>query len=374
MSQLLVTHASAENYGSDRTVLATVTHLVASGHDVRVLLTSDGPLAGQLRDAGASVMTGVGVVLRRGQLRANPLAEIARLVRDSTALLFRRRELVADADLVVCHCLPNLTGWLLTLFTRRRLAWCTHELLTSEKERGVFKRFLTRANLVTANSEASRESMPALPDMRVVYSGAKPWASREPTVEPRVALVGRINPWKGHELAIRAIAALDERGVRVHLDIVGSAAPGSQQLAIELGRLADDLAVADLVLFHGFVPAPVDVAGKAWAVLVPSAQPEPFGRVVIEAMGAGLVVIAAGQGGPAEVIRDREDGILFAPGSAGALADSIELVVADRDLAAKLGSAAIERAKDFPPDALGRYLDCRLRDAVTGQREAAAWK
>jgi glycosyltransferase involved in cell wall biosynthesis len=245
-------------------------------------------------------------------------------------------------------------------------------LLTSGKERALFKPFLRRADFVTANSLASRESLPALADVRVVYSGAQPWPRCAPVSEARVALVGRINPWKGHELAIRAIAALAVRGTRVHLDIVGSPAPASEQLAADLGQLAVDLSVTGLVHFHGFQPTPADIAGAAVAILMPSARPEPFGRVVIEAMGAGQVVIAADHGGPAEVIRDCEDGLLFRPGSHLALADAIARVVADRDFAEKLGSAAVERAKDFPPDALGRYLDSRLADAAARRKVGAA--
>ena len=80
-----------------------------------------------------------------------------------------------------------------------------------------------------------------------------------------------------------------------------------------LRRLAAQLGVADRVAFLGEREDVPDILAALDLLLVPSWE-EPFGRVVIEAMSMSVPVIATNVGGPAEVVRDGEDGILLPPG------------------------------------------------------------
>jgi glycosyltransferase involved in cell wall biosynthesis len=81
-----------------------------------------------------------------------------------------------------------------------------------------------------------------------------------------------------------------------------------------------------------------------------SVVPEPFGLAVLEGMAAGLAVVAADAGGPAELITDGLDGLLTRPGDVQDLADALRLLAGDRALRAKLGSSAQLRSRLFSPE------------------------
>ena len=93
-----------------------------------------------------------------------------------------------------------------------------------------------------------------------------------------------------------------------------------------------------------------------------STIPEPFGQVVLEGMAAGLPVVAADAGGPAEIVDDGVDGLLYPPGHAPALAERLRLLAGDRELRARLGRSGRERARDFAPDIVaGRLMEVYRR-------------
>ena len=73
--------------------------------------------------------------------------------------------------------------------------------------------------------------------------------------------------------------------------------------------------------------------------VLPSAQPEPFGGVVMEAMGMGLPVIATQIGGSLEQVADGVTGYLVPPSDPLALADRLEPLLRNADLRAAMGNA-----------------------------------
>jgi len=79
-------------------------------------------------------------------------------------------------------------------------------------------------------------------------------------------------------------------------------------------------------------------------VVVPSWY-EPFGMVVLEGMIHGLAVAASAIGGPAEILKDGETGLLFLPCNAAALADAILRLVNDRDLRVRIAAAGSEEVR-----------------------------
>jgi glycosyltransferase involved in cell wall biosynthesis len=73
---------------------------------------------------------------------------------------------------------------------------------------------------------------------------------------------------------------------------------------------------------------------------------EAFGRVTAEALKCGRPVIASRSGGTPEIITDGEDGLLFDPGDAAALAAAVDRLAHDRGLLRTLSRAALERSAD----------------------------
>jgi glycosyltransferase involved in cell wall biosynthesis len=122
--------------------------------------------------------------------------------------------------------------------------------------------------------------------------------------------------------------------------------------------LAGELGIADRVEFRGFSE---DVAGELGQIDIlvnASTTPEGFGQVVVEGMAAGCAVVASAAGGPAEVITDGVDGLLYRPGDVEGLAQVLVRLAADPPLRSRLGAAARQRASDFTPErAAGKVMD-----------------
>jgi glycosyltransferase involved in cell wall biosynthesis len=165
----------------------------------------------------------------------------------------------------------------------------------------------------------------------------------------RVGIVGRLAPWKGQDLFLRAFAEAFPEG-DAEAVVIGAALFGEDQYAGSLHRLVRELGLEGRVAFTGFRD---DVAGELSQldVLVhASTIPEPFGQVLVEGMAARLPVLAPDAGGPAEIITHGRDGLLYPMGDQHALARELRTVASDPDLRARLGAAGYERAVDFSPE------------------------
>ncbi len=82
-------------------------------------------------------------------------------------------------------------------------------------------------------------------------------------------------------------------------------------------------------------------------IFVLPAPAEPFGLVIIEAMALGKPVIAAGAGGPLEIVADGETGLLFAPGNAESLAAAMKRLLADAPMRKRMGEAGRKRYEEM---------------------------
>ncbi|OIH95802.1 MULTISPECIES: glycosyltransferase family 4 protein [unclassified Curtobacterium] len=156
---------------------------------------------------------------------------------------------------------------------------------------------------------------------------------------PTIGMVGRLTPWKGQDVALRAFAAARTAGLdpAARLRLVGAAHFGDdEQFAAALRHLADALGVAEVVDFRGHRDDVVAEIAACDLVVHASTRPEPFGQVVVEAMALGRPVVAADAGGPAEVVTDGEDGVLVPPGDVGSLAAAMTRLMADREARARL--------------------------------------
>lgn len=168
-------------------------------------------------------------------------------------------------------------------------------------------------------------------------------AWRLPDGVPVVMLPARVTRWKGHELLIDALALV--RDLPFHCLIVGPYEGKESYKARLEARIAK----------HGLTPhvhlvghcADMPAAYKLADVVVSaSLDPEPFGRVIIEAQAMGRPVVASDHGGAAESMIDGETGWLVQPDNARALADGIRsaLTMSDEDRA-RLSEVAIEHAR-----------------------------
>jgi glycosyltransferase involved in cell wall biosynthesis len=178
-----------------------------------------------------------------------------------------------------------------------------------------------------------------------------------------VVMVGRIAPWKGQDVFLRAFALAfpdgDERGV-----LVGAPLFGEERYEGELRALIEQLGLGDRIELLGFAEDVGAELGRVDALVHASVIPEPFGRVIVEGMAAGLPVVAAAGGGPSEIVSDGVDGLLYPPGDVDELAATLRRVAADPDLGERLGRAAVERARAFSPELVAARTSAFYREVL----------
>ncbi len=163
------------------------------------------------------------------------------------------------------------------------------------------------------------------------------WAGRRSQEPLRLIYVGRLADGKGVETAIDALAVLVAAGADVTLTLAGEG-PLRGSLEESSTRLAPGL-----VRFLGWQPfteLPACLA-EHHVLLVPSTWPEPFGRVVLEGMAAGLVVVGSGAGGMGVALQEGLTGRIFTPGDPADLARVIGEIASDPTLGPDLVAGAM---------------------------------
>lgn len=190
---------------------------------------------------------------------------------------------------------------------------------------------------------------------------------------PVVGIVGHIQSWKGQDLVVQAMAQLRDRHPDLRCLIVGGVHRQGADYAERMQRRIREERLERHVLLTG---ARRDVAACLDAMDVAihsSTNPEPFGRVLIEAMALSRPLIAPREGGPLEIVVDGETGILVPPRDAAALADAIDRLIADAALRARMGTAARARVHAvFDIRHHVRALEDVFAEALAHRRGAAA--
>jgi glycosyltransferase involved in cell wall biosynthesis len=191
-----------------------------------------------------------------------------------------------------------------------------------------------------------------LPNFVTDHGGALPAAEGQGE-GPLILALGRLHEEKGFDVLLHAFAHLlqEGEGGGARLLIAGD---GPERGALE--RLARELGLGGRVIFAGW-REDVGALLAAAAVLVCPSRVEPLGNVILEAWSAGRAVVASRVSGPAELIRDGEDGLLVPPEQPRALARALAALLAAPERAARLGERGRARfAAEFSERAvIGRW-------------------
>ncbi len=253
---LLFFHASAELYGSDRTLLQLAEGLDRSRWRCVVALPREGPLVARLREAGAVVEVGPLAIFGRATLRPRGFLRSAsalpRSLRFARALVREHRPVLVHTNTLVV-----LSGALAARAAGVPHVWHVHEIL--ERPRWLARslarlvqRLSTRA---VCNSRATSAHLCSLaPGLasksEVIENGVAAPERRLSRGEARaqfgldagatwIALVGRVNAWKGHALLLDAFARLAPTRPKLRLLFAGDAPPGQPQFLEQLERDID---------------------------------------------------------------------------------------------------------------------------------------
>lgn len=271
------------------------------------------------------------------------------------------------------------------------LVWHVHDYVQSRAFMArLLKVFRKRCSLAIVNSNSVGRDLKAVCGdafpIQTVYNGVDTKVfsasgdrldldslSGLPPADPgtiKVGLLGTLARWKGHETFLTALSLMTAE-IPVRGYVIGDAlyqTEGSQTSLAELKEIAQRLGISSRVGFTGFVPEPASAMRALDIVVHASAQPEPFGLVIVEAMACGRAVIASESGGAAELIDVGVNALGHTPGDAAQLADCIAQLATDPALRARLGAAGRVTAEHrFNRTRLAREL-IPIYEKLTGQQ------
>ena len=201
--------------------------------------------------------------------------------------------------------------------------------------------------------------------IRVIPNGAdvELFAHAEPADLPagrRLLFVNRLDPRKGFRVAVRAFEALALEWSDLWLVVAGE---GAERSAVR--ELHPE--IRDRVIMLGSVPhselPPYHAASDLF--LAPATGGESFGIVLLEAMAAGLPVVASDIAGYREVLEGGAHGVLVPPGDPEALAAAVRRVLTTPELAERLEATGRERAERFRWEVVAGEVEAAYTDALT---------
>ena len=377
--------------GAELALLRLLEARKASADDVTVVLAEDGPLRGRLVAAGARVevvaMRERSRDLGRSKVVLGPALVVG--AADALGYALRLRALIQklDPDLVVTNSLKaSLYGGVAARLSGRPVLWHVHDRIATDYMPALAVTLVRAAarvipTAVVANSRATLDTL-ALSARSARRLGAavvgnplpSPLAARSPSPdrppardELTVGMVGRLAPWKGQHVFLRAFAAAFDPG-EARAVIVGGSLFGEDAYRDELRDLAAALGIADRVRFTGQVDDPTEEMVGFDILVHASTSPEPFGQVIVEGMALSLAVVAADAGGPAEIVTPESTGLLYPPGDHEALARCLTRLGSSQQLRARLGAAAAVAARAFAPEQIADETERIYRRAAAARR------
>jgi glycosyltransferase involved in cell wall biosynthesis len=318
--------------------------------EMQILFLESGDLVSRLRNAGV-----VCEVVEAGRLR-NPLCFLTAL-RTTRKIVSRDHCSAVMAWMTKAH----LYGGLVARWARipalvfqmglpdqgrvDRIARCipssgilTCSNFAARMEREVSQTPVLGVPLAMDDARFNTQGLPAMME-------AKQRLGFDPA-RPLVGIVGRLQRWKGMHVFLAAMATLLRSDPAIQSVIVGGPhdlEPGYDDF---LQNEARRLGVEGRVRFAG-AQSQVQEWMQAMDVVVHASDREPFGIVVVEAMALGKAVVASVPGGPEEIIRNEQDGLLVSSGDPEALAGAVLRFLKDGKLAQRCGDAARVRAGEF---------------------------
>ncbi len=317
--------------GVERGVVDISRGLIARGHQASVV-SSGGPLVEALRRIGATHYE-LPVDSKSPFTMSACVPALSGIIRNANVDIVHARSRV-----------PGWIGWAAARRTQRPFVTTAHGFYSP----GLGSRVMVWGRLVIAPSESlgryliDRFGLPK-GRLRVIPRGVdlseftqRP--EREASAPWRIGLFGRLSPIKGHDVALRAVAALIRNGFPVKLIIAGDFPTAPLRPA--LAALADSLKIQDAVEWLGVRHDMPELLAGVDAVIVPSVYPESFGRAVVEAQAVGRPVVASRLGALAELVEDGRTGLLVPPSDSDALADAIKRLMMDQELRKRCVAAA----------------------------------
>ncbi len=304
-------------------------------------------------------------------------------------LITRVAKIARKYDLIYANTQKALVvGALASFLSRRPLVYHLRDILSadhfSRTNRRVAVTLANRfASLVIANSKATQvafvEAGGRSQITEVVYNGFEPesYLTQEVDinqVRQKLGLDGqfvvghfsRLSPWKGQHILLKALAHCPRNVTAI---FVGEALFGEQDYVEQIHKQVAELRLEKRVRFLGFRSDIVPLMAACDLVAHTSTSPEPFGRVIVEAMLCGRPVVAAEAGGAVELVENGKTGWLIPPGDPQKLAEAIASSRNQPEQAAIIArNAQIQASQRFHLKAINQQVSQLLCRVVKSAR------
>lgn len=365
MRVLYIDHTSKIG-GGEIALFNIVRYLDRTAVTPSVLLFEDGPFADKLRpvvdlhilplDASVAHASKDGLGVSSGmKLGAvfqtlRHILKVTRFIRASGAEIVHTNSLKAD-----------IIGGIAGRLARVPVIWHVRDRIENDylpaRVVSVFRRLArTLPKFVIGNSAATLAT--------VQLNGKRPSAvvgsgvdlshqafAAEPVQPPRapgqstatIGLVGRISPWKGQDIFLRAAAQVLQQHPATRFEIIGAALFAERDYEASLHALCQELSITHAVEFTGFLKNVPERVAQLDLLVHASTTGEPFGQVIIEGMAASKPVVATNGGGVPEIVEDGVTGILVPMKKVNAMAQAILRLLENPTLATQMGQRGRER-------------------------------
>jgi glycosyltransferase involved in cell wall biosynthesis len=369
MINLLFIHQSGEMYGSDKTLLFLLKYLDKSRFTSVVILPSEGPLKIALENENIKVVIAPVLKLHRKMFSVK---EIYNFLNDSKKAVSTMDILhkTHHFDIIYSNTLAVLLGINYARKRKIKHIWHIHEIIESPK---LIKHFFLKLIQIKANTKIIYNSFATSKFWNVnsiiarksviILNGLESIKEILPEKEIQkirldffnadsneivIALIGRINSWKGQAILLEGFVELAKLNTNIKLVFIGSTPPNQDYLVADLHNKIAECNITEKVAIIPFQENIADFWQSIDIAVVPSIEPEPFGLVAVEAMLAKKPVVASNHGGLSEIVVNNETGLLVEPRNVNELIIALQKLIENEELRKSFGQKGYEKAiKEF---------------------------
>jgi L-malate glycosyltransferase len=375
---LYVNHVG-EVSGAEASLVSLLSHLRTDRYVPMAAVPMEGPLHSLLREHTS-------IVERVPALRLHDAKVISQLLRQAGRLLKHRTCLggvIRRTHPEIVHANSLTAGMSATTWSLGMPPVVCHVRDTTFPKIAA-QWVVGGAEAIIAISESvKRAILDAVPEaaqkIHVIYNGidcklfkpARPRAEVRELLgvaqdQPLIGSVSQLIPWKRHDLFIDAAAEIAASIPEARFIIVGADVFGEHpKYVAALHEQARRLGIEKRIIWAGYRD---DVANllAAMDVLVHTAEREPLGRVILEALCVGTPCVAVNAGGPAEIIQNMQSGLLVEPRQHDFAEAAITIITKPRLAEAFAAAGKVRVATDFSAEQMARtierlYLDIQQR-------------
>jgi len=354
---ILFLHSSSELYGASKILIQVLEVVIDLGYSPLVILPGPGPLKEAISSLGIEVEIYNLAILRRKYFNFSGLFNRANRFWKA----YKRLDTIIkerDIQLIYSNTLAVMVGAVYASKAKIPHVWHIHEIIQSPL---IVTKLLSKIiDLSTSRpiavSDAVRDHWKKYlkkSSPEVIYNGIDylPYVHEfdvkrhEFLALPKgkiiVTMIGRINPGKGQLFFLEIAKKLTERhGRKVHFLMVGDAYPGYEFIDHQIEEFILDHLPPNQVTKLAFRNDIPQILNASDVFVMPSILPDSFPTVILEAMAAGLPIVATKSGGASEMVEDGVSGFLIPIKDVELGVEKISILIKNEGLAKTMGQFA----------------------------------